>query len=216
MIEIVSIHIPKTAGSSFFQLLKKVYGKKLVFKTNSMGAGIQEDIPADTKVIHGHIRTTELTKIISKEQSKLICWLREPVERVISNYYYDMFRIREGLTIPKNKHTRKLTLLQYSEMDENLNRASWFLEGTPLEDFFFIGIYENLKEDMNDLRQLLDWPAAIDLPHRKNISDFLGDNDCATQYKEIDNKMRLQIAELNSLDVDLYLKATKLREKNRK
>jgi hypothetical protein len=64
--------------------------------------------------------------------------------------------------------------------------------------------------------QLLDWPATINLPHRKNITDFLSDNDCATQFDEINNKMRLKIAELNRLDVALYQEAIKYKENNQK
>lgn len=216
MVELVSIHIPKTAGSSFFQVLKKVYGKEAVFKINTMGDGLKDEIPVGISVIHGHIRIEELTRILEKYRPKLITWFREPVDRVISNYYFSMQRIREGKARPEKIHTRNYTLLQYAGMEENRNRANWFIGGQSLEEFFFIGMYESIEEDMSSLMQMMNWPEEISIPHRKSSSDFIDNNDCATKFDEIDDKMRAQIAELNSLDVVLYQRAVKLREKKQK
>lgn len=215
MIELVSIHIPKTAGSSFFQVLKKVYGKDAVLKLNTMDAGMDDNLPGGIKVIHGHIRADVIAGTF-RDQPKLITWLREPVDRVISNYYFSMQRIREGKARPEKMHTRDFTLLEYAQMEVNRNRASWFLEGSPLEEFFFVGMYESLTDDMNELMRLMNWTDEIRIPHRKSSSDFMMENDCATQIHEIDDKMRSQIAELNSLDVDLYRQAIILREKKTK
>lgn len=97
-------------------------------------------------------------------------------------------------------------------MDENKNKASWFLDGLAPEDIFFIGIYEQLENDISLLSQLMGWPSQADLPHRKSGDTYTKDNDCTTAYLDIDKKMRSDIAGLNSLDVDLYQQALRLRE----
>jgi hypothetical protein len=215
MIELISIHIPKTAGSSFFQLLKKVYGKEAVLKLNSMEgetAEISESITDATKVIHGHLQAGQLREIIAKNNARVITWMRDPVERVISNYYFSMQRIREGKARSHKLQTREFSLLEYAVIDENRNKASWFLDSLALEDIFFIGIYEQLENDISRLSQQMGWPTQPELPHRKSGVEFVKDNDCSTAYRDIDGKMRSELAELNSLDVDLYQQALRLRE----
>ncbi len=215
MIELISIHIPKTAGSSFFQLLKKVYGKEAVLKLNIMEgetADISESITNTTRVIHGHLQAGRLKEVIAKNNARVITWMRDPVERVISNYYFSMQRIREGKARAHKLHTRDFSLLEYAAMDENKNKASWFLDGLALEDFFFIGIYEQFENDISQLSQLMGWPSQAELPHRKSGDAYTKDNDCTTAYRDIDEKMRSDLTEFNSLDVDLYQQALRLRE----
>jgi len=97
-------------------------------------------------------------------------------------------------------------------MEENRNRANWFLDGIRLEDLYFVGLYEQLDGDIEKLAKLLTWPQTNELPHRKSSSGFIGDNDCTTQYNAIDTRMRKEIADLNSLDIAMYAEAHKLRK----
>jgi hypothetical protein len=218
MIELISIHIPKTAGSSLFQLLKKAYGKTSVLKINipdpSDGQEIISDEDIDeAQVIHGHLRISDLQDIILKNDPKIITWLRDPVERVISNYYFSMQRIRAGKARDSKIHTINFSLPEYASLEENRNRASWFLDGIRIHELFFIGLTEYFNADIRELGRLLNWPEKIEIPHRKSSSAFIKNNNCATRYSEIDKKMKEEIGRLNSLDVDLYREVLALRNK---
>lgn len=221
MVEIVSIHIPKTAGSSFFRLLKKVYGRDSVLRLNTLymtdeqvvERNIHPDNPDLRNVIHGHIKISQLSAIIEGNKPKIICWLRDPVERVISNYYFSMERVMEGKAREHKNETRDYSLLEYASLDENRNRACMLLDNIDPEDIFFIGFHEQYEDDISILGEKLDWPMFIDIPHQKDGSDFKETNTCKTQYEDITDEMRAEIADLNDLDVTLYEKAKAIRAK---
>ena len=216
MIELISIHIPKTAGSSFFQLLKKVYGKEYVMKINVPEPDMNFHSVRDTgpaKVIHGHIRVSQLEDVIREDDPRIITWLRNPVDRVISNYYFSMQRIREGKAVERKSNTIAFSLPEYAALDENRNKASWFLEGIRLEELFFVGLYEEFMSDISRLGKMLGWDDNHKVPHRKNSSSFIENNDCTTQFRDINAEMKKEIATLNSIDVALYEEALRLRNK---
>ena len=106
-IELVSIHIPKTAGTSFRNILKNVYGEKEVIRfdiSNRRGITIEEKVLKSKKlsrrikVIHGHFTYRNLTKMVAlSDNVPIVTWLRNPIKRVISNYYYLEEKIIEGL-----------------------------------------------------------------------------------------------------------------------
>ncbi|MCX7414721.1 MAG: hypothetical protein NTW36_14940 [Planctomycetia bacterium] len=62
-IEIVSVHVPKTAGMSFRRVLDAVYGEDAVFADNGeyMGNSLADmPLTPQHRIIHGHAyRTTE-------------------------------------------------------------------------------------------------------------------------------------------------------------
>ena len=105
-IELISIHIPKTAGRSFHEVLKRVYGgsldkryeKKHFFPDPVKKEQLSGVLPAGIRGIHGHLTISQVRHLIDKNQPKVITWVRNPVDRVISNYYYFMKRIRDGDT----------------------------------------------------------------------------------------------------------------------
>ena len=142
------LHIPKTAGTSFRNILKGVYGSKGVarldirrnIELNSKvltGSKIKPGI----KVIHGHFsyrRFNERFEIA--EGTPVITWLREPAERVVSNYYYLDKILRKELNEEKKDLNilakMEKTLLEYASTEANRNRMSKFLDGINLEEFF--------------------------------------------------------------------------------
>lgn len=220
MLELVSIHIPKTAGSSFFRMLKQAYGRNGVLRLNTMN--LPEDRLDEVldelksialpRVIHGHVQLSLLDYIIGEYHPKIITWMREPVDRVISNYYFAMQRVREGKALARKAYTRDFSLLEYARIEENRNRASMLLAGTKVEDLFFIGFYETLEQDTRKLGELLGWTDFFQLPHQKSGSDFIENNDCKTQFQDITEDMRQEIAKLNELDVILYQQALDTRK----
>ena len=148
-------------------------------------------------VIHGHFYYSEIRRFIGPEDD-LITWLRQPVDRVVSNYFF----FKAGLDNPfrnpsqylKNYHRKKETLLEYARKEENQNRMQKFLAGSALEDFAFIGILENLEGSLFELSNLYDKPMSA-IP-KLNIGRRRG--------SEIDDSTRRTIEGLNEMDMALY------------
>jgi len=212
-VELVSLHIPKTAGTSFRNILKAVYGEEQVvrFDINRFVAIENEEftekrLPSHIRVIHGHFPYNKLMELVAIPQGvPVITWLRDPVERVISNYYYLSKILREEL----NEEEKDLnilakmqkTLLEYACAAPNQNRMSSFLQGSSLEDFFFIGFTDHYADDLKDLAQMLGWEDYPVLEH--NITG---------EKPDVDEETLNKIKELNSKDIEIYNSALQLRE----
>lgn len=212
MLKVISIHIPKTAGSTFSQILSKTYGKERLLKIYGM-RGVPETIDLSifprkevrkARILHGHFRYSQMSQIIKKKKPLLITWVRDPVDRVISNYFYSMYRIREGIASEDKNMMRNFSLLEYANELENRNMMSWFMEGSILDDYFFIGRKEAFQQDLIELGRKLKWPPVFKLPHQKDGSAFIHNNDCTTQYNDITASMKAEIAVLNKNDIRLY------------
>ncbi len=220
VIELISIHIPKTGGRSFHEVLKNVYGESLdkryekehFFPKPGKSKKLSGDLPKGIRGIHGHLTISQVKHIIDAYQPKLITWVRHPVDRVISNYYYFMRRIREGDTPVKQRSKINYTLMEYASQPKRRNRMTMILNGMELKDFFFIGIMEQFEEDLKILSKMMDWPLNIEIPHINNSSSFKLNNDCATQYNDIDDAMRQEVGRLNQLDMQLYKEIIKMRK----
>ena len=149
--------------------------------------------------------------LIDRDNPRVITWVRNPIDRVISNYYYFMKRIREGDTPKKQANKRNYTLIEYAEQPKRRDRMTEILNGIALKDFFFIGIMEQFEQDLRALCQLMEWPQDISVPHINDSSSFKMNNDCATRFNDIDDSMRAELAVLNSNDMVLYGEVKRLR-----
>ncbi|MCB9274871.1 MAG: sulfotransferase family 2 domain-containing protein [Lewinellaceae bacterium] len=212
-LELISIHIPKTAGTSFRNTLRGVYGPQHVVRLDiglvRQEVRVEEELYGDpilppyARVIHGHFSYPLLQKNFRvAEDIPVITWLRDPVERVISNYFYLAKRLAEelqeekkGLNILKKMQR---SLLEYANFEPSQNRMSKFLEGLELDDLFFVGIQEDYNNSLDRLAGLLGWQDYPVFHHNQTGSGY----DGLVSLPE-----REQIRAWNSRDVALYEKA---------
>ncbi len=213
--ELISLHIPKTAGTSFRNILKSVYGEEQVvrFDINEKGeVRLNEEIYSknilpSVKVIHGHFIYNTLTeKFALPENFKIITWVRDPVKRVISNYFYLESRLRQILD-EENKNLNILSklqrsLIEYARADLNRNRQAKFLNGRPLKSFDFVGIQEFFDMEVSRLSNVLKW---------KKNPEVLFHNLTPLRDSNIDPDLLNEIRELNMEDVKIYNEALQIR-----
>ncbi len=219
-IELVSLHIPKTAGTSFRNILKSVYGEKAVVRVDiplenekaSHEKAVQGPacLPGETRVLHGHFRVKDLAHHYRLDAGiPLITWVRDPVERVLSNYFY-LQKVLRGILEEQKRNVALLnkmerTLLEYARAEIARNRIAKFLDGMKAEDFLFIGVQEFFEEDLADLSHLLHWKKTPPLHH----------NDSELQRAPVSEEIRKEIRSLNERDIALYKEALALRKKRR-
>lgn len=212
MIELISIHIPKTAGTTFHRILSEVYGdqvspslkrrdvESIGQKAGTFAAGMD---PFWT-VLHGHFTYLEIAPLVIPGRVKLITWLREPVDRLVSNYHFFQHRLAHPEFNPAvsalNQHRRTESLLDFARREENRNRMSKFLNGIPLEGLDFIGLLAQFEQDLHLLASRLGWSVdAIPVLNR------------ITGGSQPDPVLRRQLENLNEEDLDLYHRALTLR-----
>ena len=206
-LELISVHIPKTGGTSFYKVLAANYGQQLspslrrvdVQAAQKQYGGIIESLGQEVKVLHGHFYVGELGL-----SSKVITFLRHPVDRVISNYHFFIAGLenpeRNPANYTLNKHRKGESLLEYARRPENQNVMSKFLTGIDLEQLFFVGFLERFEDDVQTLGQLLDW-STVEVPKLNQ----------GQQQPDVSEDIRAKLTELNGEDMALYEAAQQLR-----
>ncbi len=216
MIELITLHIHKTGGRSFYQTLKSVYGDAVdvprnrgkLFADNNENISLLEIIPDHIKVLYGHLEYRHVTDLAEKYSPKIITWLRDPVERVISHYYYKAWKQSVGKTHDFDKDS---TLIEFARKEDHKNLMSHFLKGIDPEELFFTGVLENYNSDLKLLASMLNWKKYRRNVHRNSNANYKKNPDCKT--KVVTQEMREEIFSLNQEDVALYNRALELRKK---
>ncbi len=213
MIELISIHIPKTGGTSFYHILQQVYGESVTISFRRRDylsilerfGSLERGLGPGIRAVHGHLYYSELAPLHRASGARVICWLRHPVDRVASNYRFFRHRLLNPELNPEvyelNKHRLGESLLEYAALDENRNRMSRFLEGIALEELFFIGFLEDFDNGLQQLGRRLGWPPAA--PQHIN-------KGALNAPSLLDAGLFDELAALNREDMELYEAARRL------
>ncbi|MEG4043675.1 glycosyltransferase [Microcoleus sp. Pol17_C1] len=217
-LEVISIHVPKTAGITFGKVLQQVYGAEQVFCEDGKLplATILEQrlIRLQTQVIHGQFPASRYKECLLYSSPKLIAWLRHPITRLISGYCDFIGKPTEASENAFQEDVKKTKpdLVEFAEMPENQNVISEYLRGIEITDFFFIGIQEFFQDDLNNLKESLDWPE-LEIGWN-NQNKYQGYHTYVNKVLG-DKNMVAKLAALNSDDIEVYQTALKLRQKRK-
>ena len=199
MNKIISIHIPKTGGTTFKNLLKNEFENIKVLGTRPLFARCSKErinlIDVNNikeKVIHGHIIMNQLSY---QKTNFYLTWLRDPVERVISHYYY--WKNKPDTNIHPIEYRIKyenLSLVDFSNISCMQNIQSYFI-GEDIKLFNFVGLIEYYKESI----ELLGKKLSIDFQYDSNTRHRVNLNK-----KEVSQIEKRIIMENNKKDLEYY------------
>ena len=198
--QIVFVHIPKTGGTSVREALFRArpdavnlcdYGAdhastSPLIKLLRYGPDadlrrlrdILEDKPAYT--LCGHIKAGTFGPTFGA--ARLLTVLRDPVDRVVSNYR-QCFRRREFAG----------SLMEFARRPDVRNAQFRFTHPYRLDQWLFVARLERLAADMAEFAQILDAPILVD---RANVAP--------EGPAEISAAERREILALNEHDAELY------------
>jgi hypothetical protein len=148
---LVSVHVPKCAGTSFRRVLEGVYGEALWLTYGSVVTRDNvrsEAVPAGTACIHGHFFADTFDDIFPGRT--LITWLRDPVERVVSTYHHFLRSPEMHDETCRALIENQLTLVEFAELAWMRNGVTRYLAGKPLEAFAFLGVAERFSDSLKD------------------------------------------------------------------
>jgi len=210
-LEIMSYHIPKTAGTTFFIALTQVYGREKIAGVLQESLALSEGADSQKiKVIHGHIPAR---KYLRHTNIKEIIWLRDPILRLISLYFF-------WKTIPRTEddswhnylQKNNLDIVEFAKIPQLRNEMSQYVGGRNITDFDFVGIQAFFKDDLTDIGEMLNWPE-IQITH-ENTNKYEGYNSLVKSILK-DSEIVNELRHLNREDWELYQTALDMRAKRK-
>jgi len=206
--KLVSVHIPKTGGKTFLLgiLVKAFRGqvhhdKKDIPYTGKFRYANNESY-RKYNYIHGHFQAKKYFHLWPEYQ--FITILRQPVDRIISQYYFQkvMKPTKEDTQLNRLFH-ENLSLIDFAEMKSNY-MTKIYLNDKPLEFWKWIGFQEYYQQSIDNFNRVFDLKPKVGGFHVYNVSD----NE---EYlkRQIDDKTKKTIAEFNKIDIEFYNQAVK-------
>ncbi|GAM25741.1 hypothetical protein SAMD00019534_089160 [Acytostelium subglobosum LB1] len=158
------LHVPKTGGNSVLHLFRLTFAKKAVQQWVHPGHN-EKHLIRGAKAVVGHFNYGLHTYLDQpdRDTANYMTMLRDPVERVISHYYYHREKIQdEGHALamklkfeewleqsPRgaNEQTRVLSGMS-TEAEKNVSMESFRMALYHLRKMKFVGITEKFKESI--------------------------------------------------------------------
>ena len=209
---IISVHIRKAAGSSFRESLKKYYGDRLLLDYgDEIGCNnftslnkrkqnrkkmyrLKDNIVENYSIIHGHFYADKYTILNAKLE--YVTFLRNPVERVLSNYFYLKRNPKRKNADAEIIHKHGYSLEQYIREPDTQNLQCTFLSTMSLEKFKFVGVVEEYSRSINTFNKIFGVKLSTEEFENVNL-------ERKQQYDVSKNIIKL-IERYNQKDIELY------------
>lgn len=214
-VELISVHVPKTAGATFGQrIIPQIYPSyetDILYDYDNLLENTliqQGKLTTKTKVIHGHFPANKYWK--HYPNAKFIIWLRNPINLLISSYYFWMSNTDKFFDENhRYVFSKKLCFEDFINQSFTQNIFSnYFVKRMKLTDFYFVGIQEFFLEDLTHLKNNLGWNQFKIMTINRNRYDNYQDKvmDILKNKSLVEN-----IVAVNSADMELYQEALSLR-----
>jgi hypothetical protein len=222
---LVSVHLPKTAGTSFGESLADCFGDRLcrdyddaplntppLKRKMAAVLGSLRNVaapPARFECIHGHFLPVKYRWLRLRLPARFVTWMRDPVERLASHYHFwnRSYDPRTARPLHRRVVEEAWPFERFYRSPELLNVYAQFLWGFPVAAFDFIGVTEHYDEDL-----------------RFFVESFLGAGPLPTYRVETnaerqsaayvpDPRVRAEIEAIHHRDMALYRHALRLRQR---
>jgi hypothetical protein len=215
---LISVHLPKTAGTSFAASLDTHFRAKLLRdysdfpintpQTERNRAALQASLRnaasdfAGVECIHGHFLPIKYLLLVHKREVKFVTWMRHPVERVLSHFYH-WKRLGSQASAPLHRRVvEENWSVERFCLGPELRNLYWqFLWGFPVHYFDFIGVTECYEDDLAYFSH--HYLGASVRARSKNIGN--------PRAYEIDRSFRNEIEAFHDRDMELYRNALEKR-----
>jgi len=208
MLSLFFVHIPKTAGTSFRKACESYFGT--AYSVYDYSPSSSETSPLVIESIYqnqdllfffeavkknkinflsGHINAGKYIHLF--DACKTLTFLRDPVQRVVSEYYH---------FVRHNNYQGDLP--SFYRKPQFINRQSKMLHSVPIESLGFVGLTERYEQGLAILNQAYG-------TNIQSVSMNMGRKDKTAEY-ELPEEQLSEIRSLNEDDLQLYDHAKRL------
>jgi hypothetical protein len=223
------IHIPKTAGSSLVALINGygirwhhvpagVYYKEVDAFMGSYRHSL-ENISDDVKrgnfdLLFGHFTARDLLVAYKSSLTfRNATTLRDPVERMISEYFYSISPAHNGRDVVLEKfptieawvYNNTETEVISSFLEEYKGESAERIATRVMEEYAFVGLTDAIEDSFRAFGNIFNQANLIEIP-KVNVN--------SSKPTQIGDDLRKVLKERNARDVELYaLVSSKIRTK---
>ncbi|WP_158754676.1 sulfotransferase family 2 domain-containing protein [Dyella sp. S184] len=219
---LISLHLPKTGGTSFKASLMEHFGDRYRndysdqalshsrldrFRAAlSAGEVIADQGLDNIECVHGHFMPVKYQRLDTKGALTFVTWMREPVARMLSHYDYWRANYDEKNATPNHRKfiEEGWTLEQFCLSEQFRNIYTQYLWGFPLERFAFVGITEYYREDMLEFSERF---LSTSLQPR-----YLNAMKYGISRRIVDDVFLEKVRDFHAADMQLYQRALRWRQ----
>jgi hypothetical protein len=213
----VSIHIPKTAGTTVAEIFSRCFRRSVIFDYDGYSNPFvasdlivrhAEFINKYFNVLHGHFYAKKYFNIFPN--AAFVATLRHPVDRVISQFMHEFNEHSDDAFYHKAIQNGEMDIVDFAAEPGVGDAMSLHLSGRPLHEYDLLIISEELRKSMwiysvtiNNLHLDSHFGQNIDLPRA---------NEGVARANSIgfDEKMRAAIFDRTQPDNAVYAEAVSL------
>jgi hypothetical protein len=215
---LIFLHIPKNGGSTFNKLLERWFENEETFfvqildhRTSNIDQlkNLSEEEIDKIRLLKGHVRYDD--KKYLKGKSEYITFLRHPIQRIASYYYFvdslPQHRLYDDV------HEKNLSLKEFvlkindsdvnnaqcryiSGIDDSPEKMLEIAKRNIEESFRFVGLVEKFDESLLLLGHKMGWRNLLYV--KRNVTNHSKRND------DINEETIRTILEFNAADMELY------------
>ncbi len=225
-------HIPKCAGRAVNHYLMKFYSPSVTFGLDGVkyAESVQEFrlLPKKEQLKYRFIYGHSANKLIDfvNSEAKILTVLRDPVERIISHYYYvKSFKmhflhdklIKERITLKEycglnlsteleNQFTQHFSRLTLDEIKQDEKASVELAFKNIIKTYDLIGFQSHIPEFYSAFSDMMGLPKR----HNKNIK--INSTNRKPKLEELEAKTLDEIKKYNHLDILLYEKLIAIKQ----
>lgn len=184
---IISVHVPKSGGVSFQKWLAAALGKERVLLDYGDGvvnpaADMNRDpegflakhartaLPDGYRAVHGHFWVEKYRKV---KDALRICFLRDPVERTVSNYFYWKTAEPKGHELHRRFLDEGWSLPEFARVPEmrHFYRDHYF-RGAAIDQMDFVGDMAAYGDEVQRLERQTGLKGVLPVENRNRFGGY--------------------------------------------